>query len=63
MMLTSQVFYTDISNHFPVFSILSSKAPAKDKNIQTTFRKIIPSGQVTFKNDIVNIEWLDVLQS
>ena len=27
------------------------------------FRKITPSGQVTFKNDIANIEWLDVLQA
>ena len=59
----SGIFYTDISDHFPVFSILSSKAPAKDNNELTTFRKIIPSGQVTFKNDIANIEWLDVLQA
>ena len=52
----SGIFYTDISDHFPVFSILSSKAPAKDKNKLTTFRKITLSGQVTFKNDIGNTE-------
>ena len=43
----SGIFYTDISDYFPVFSILSSKAPAKDKNKLATFRKITP-GQVTF---------------
>ena len=59
----SGIFYTDISDHFPVFSILSSKAPAQYKNKLTTFRKITASGQVTFKNDIANIEWLDVLQA
>ena len=46
-----------------VFSILSSKASAKDNNKLTTFRKITSSGQVTLKNDIANIEWLDVLQT
>ena len=59
---SSGVFYTDISDHFPVFSIFSSKAPAKDKN-KLTFINITPSGQVTFQNDIANIEWLDVLQA
>ena len=36
----SRIFYTEISDNFPVFSILSSKAPAKDKNKLTTLRKI-----------------------
>ena len=64
MMLTSQVFfYTDISDRFSVFSILLSKAPAKDKNKLTTFIKITPSEQVTFINAIAKIEWLDVLQA
>ena len=45
----SGIFYIDISDHFPAFSILSSKAPAKDKNKHTTFRKITHSGQVTLK--------------
>ena len=44
----SGIFITDISDHFPAFFIHSSKAPAKDKNKLTTFRKITPSGQVTF---------------
>ena len=59
----SGIFYTDISDNFPVFSILSSKALAKEKNKLTTFRKITPSRQVIFKNDIANIELLDVLQA
>ena len=59
----SGICYTDISDHILVFFILSSRAPAKDENKLTTFGKVTPSGQVTFKNDIVNIEWLDVLQA
>ena len=61
--LLSDIFYVDISDHFPVFSIPSCKASAKNKSKLTTFRKITPSGQGTFKNDIANIEWLDVLQA
>ena len=45
----SGILYTDISGHFPVFSILSSKAPAKDKNKLTTFRKITPSSELLLK--------------
>ena len=56
-------FYTDISDHFPVFSILSFKAPTKDNNKLIMSRKITPSGQVIFDNDVANIEWLDVLQA
>ena len=59
----SGIFYTDISDHFTVFSILSFKAHAKDNNKLVMFRKITPSGQVTFKNDIAHIKWLDVLQA
>ena len=51
----------DISDHFSVLSILSSKAPANDKNKLTTFRKILWASY--FKNDIANLEWLDVLQA
>ena len=62
MMLISEVFFT-LTSVITKFSILSSKASAKDKNKLTTFRKITPSWQVTFKNDIANIEWLNVLQA
>ena len=58
----SGIFCTEIVDNLRVFSILSSKAHAKDKNKDTTFRKITPSGQVTFLNDISKIEWLDVLK-
>ena len=55
----SGIFYTDVSDHFPVFSILSSKAPAKDKIKLSTFRIITPSGQVTLKMILLTLNgWM-----
>ena len=42
----SGIFDTDFSDHFPVFSILSSKAPAKDNNKLIISRKITPLGKL-----------------
>ena len=59
----SGIFYTDISDHFPMFSILSSQVIAKANIKYITSRKITSSGQCTYQHDIVNSEWTAVLQA
>ena len=61
MMLTSQVFFTLTSVIIFQYSLYFH--PKDLLRIRINSLRLERYGQVTFKNDIANIEWLDVLQA
>ena len=57
----SGLLYSDISDHLPIFVITHNNISMKGHTISTTYRKETPQNMESFKADLANEEWTDVL--
>ena len=59
---TNGLFYTDISDHLPIFTLLEADPNIK-KDITIKFRQFSSRNKESFKNMLANETWVDVFES
>ena len=56
----SGIVLSDLSDHYPIFSLFSRNPITTENNLQESFRRITPNNLANLKSDLSTVDWTEV---